>query len=414
MHAHRSLFSAVAKHLTQSSPRAILRSAFGLNTRTAGRQADKPYERGNLAIPAPDVAQSKQFQPIELGPHAELPTLRNLAQPASDPTAWLVLQHDKSLLVDAFGNFIAFTEQSGCCIALRGAMGANTLRPDRERDLLTAFLTRAKKARAVPVFYQADAATLAAVNGAASKLAVGKGGRKRPFVAYKLGEEAVLALADFDLSMPAYSGIRYSVRKAEKAGLRFEFCAKANVEVLAQCAVISEEWLQARSTREKGFSLGRFYTPALLDMPLALVYDGLDLVAFANVLVSGDCTVLAVDLMRHSNRAPRGAMDLLFARLIQWAKVQGFQDFSFGMSPLKGTASVSDHYTHRGSWPILAGLLDRKGERFYNFRGLRAFKEKWHPSWTPRYLLVPARHHALSALVASTWAICFARAKQFD
>jgi len=28
----------------------------------------------------------------------------------------------------------------------------------------------------------------------------------------------------------------------------------------------------------------------------------------------------------------------------------------------------------------------RHGEHFYNFRGLRQYKEKFDPVWTPRYL----------------------------
>ncbi len=31
----------------------------------------------------------------------------------------------------------------------------------------------------------------------------------------------------------------------------------------------------------------------------------------------------------------------------------------------------------------------RHGERFYNFRGLRAYKEKFDPTWMPRYLAYP-------------------------
>jgi phosphatidylglycerol lysyltransferase len=28
-------------------------------------------------------------------------------------------------------------------------------------------------------------------------------------------------------------------------------------------------------------------------------------------------------------------------------------------------------------------------DRFYNFKGLHAFKEKFHPAWSPRYLAIP-------------------------
>ena len=31
----------------------------------------------------------------------------------------------------------------------------------------------------------------------------------------------------------------------------------------------------------------------------------------------------------------------------------------------------------------------RHGEHFYNFEGLRAYKQKFHPAWHPKYLAVP-------------------------
>jgi len=31
----------------------------------------------------------------------------------------------------------------------------------------------------------------------------------------------------------------------------------------------------------------------------------------------------------------------------------------------------------------------RNVSRLYNFRGLHAFKEKFHPAWSPRYLIYP-------------------------
>jgi phosphatidylglycerol lysyltransferase len=31
----------------------------------------------------------------------------------------------------------------------------------------------------------------------------------------------------------------------------------------------------------------------------------------------------------------------------------------------------------------------RHGEHFYNFQGLRAYKEKFGPEWQPRYLACP-------------------------
>ena len=38
--------------------------------------------------------------------------------------------------------------------------------------------------------------------------------------------------------------------------------------------------------------------------------------------------------------------------------------------------------------------------RFYNFRGLHVFKEKFHPTWSPRYLIYPGPSNLPAVSVA--------------
>jgi phosphatidylglycerol lysyltransferase len=40
-------------------------------------------------------------------------------------------------------------------------------------------------------------------------------------------------------------------------------------------------------------------------------------------------------------------------------------------------------------WHRLNALVYRHGEHFYNFQGLRQYKEKFDPEWSPRYLAAP-------------------------
>ncbi len=314
--------------------------------------------------------------------------LRSMIQNSSDPRAWLALQHDKHLLIDAHENFImhARTPEYGIC--LRGPIGTPAMRLEHRDALLAEFLARSAAGFKHAVLYQADEDTLAAVNRVSAK----------PFFAYKLGEEAIIDLCHFSLAGPSFAGLRQNIRKAERSGLHFEFCPSANATQIAQCAVVSEQWLARRGACEKRFSLGRFHESAMLGLPLALIYSDTELVAFANVLQSADRNLLAIDLMRSLDSAPRGTMDLLFARLLEWGKTSGYPEFSFGMAPLKDVCA--DAVAHSGQWLKIAAVISAKAERFYNFRGVRTYKEKWQPIWRPRYLLVPARRHALPALIA--------------
>jgi phosphatidylglycerol lysyltransferase len=40
-------------------------------------------------------------------------------------------------------------------------------------------------------------------------------------------------------------------------------------------------------------------------------------------------------------------------------------------------------------WNRVGALVYRFGENFYNFQGLREYKEKFDPIWEPRYLASP-------------------------
>src|SRR3546814_18326675 len=55
------------------------------------------------------------------------------------------------------------------------------------------------------------------------------------------------------------------------------------------------------------------------------------------------------------------------------------------MAPMSG---MIDHPL-ASRWHRFGRLLFAHGEQFYNFQGLRAFKEKFAPEWEPRYLVAP-------------------------
>jgi phosphatidylglycerol lysyltransferase len=78
-------------------------------------------------------------------------------------------------------------------------------------------------------------------------------------------------------------------------------------------------------------------------------------------------------------------MEALLLHAIMWGQSQGYRWFSLGVVPLSGV----ERSAAAPLWSRLGSFLYRHGEVLYRFRGLRAFKEKFHPVWVPRYLVYP-------------------------
>lgn len=203
----------------------------------------------------------------------------------------------------------------------------------------------------------------------------------------KLGETARVSLADFSLDGRSRKGLRYTQHKMEKAGLAVEILpAGRAMERFRDLKRISDAWLAEKNTREKGFSLGNFEKAYLSHFDMAVVKKGDTIIAFSNLWQSADKAELAIDLMRYDpGLAPRGVMDYLFIQLMGWGRDQGYRWFDLGMAPLSGLEDRS----LAPLWNRLAAFLARHGEHFYNFQGLRQYKDKFDPVWEPRYLASP-------------------------
>ena len=152
-----------------------------------------------------------------------------------------------------------------------------------------------------------------------------------------------------------------------------------------QLQAVSDNWLQEKAVGEKGFSMGFFDPGYVVRFPVAVIERQGRIQAFANVWPGPDKTELSVDLMRYHEDAPKGVMEGLFVHLLHWGKEQGYRWFVVGMAPLSGfeRSPVAPLWTRLGSF------LYEHGETFYNFQGLRAYKDKFNPIWEPHYLAYP-------------------------
>jgi phosphatidylglycerol lysyltransferase len=202
-----------------------------------------------------------------------------------------------------------------------------------------------------------------------------------------IGHEAIVDLGAFTLEGRAGKALRAAVNRLTRLGHRAEFYVPPLSDPLLQeLRTVSDEWLAAMHGSEKRFSLGWFDDDYLRGCPVMAVHTPAGAIsAFANLIPEYQRSESTIDLMRHRRGVVNGTMDFLFVSLFQWAREEGYATFSLGLSPLAGVGEQTGD-------PVVERVLHYIFEhidRFYNFKGLQAFKAKFGPSWSPRYLVYP-------------------------
>ena len=302
---------------------------------------------------------------------AEVPDqIRALVRQSTNAESNLALTGDKYFLVSEDGRaFLMYGVSGRSWIVMGDPVGDPAAWP----DLLWQFRERVDQYGGWPAFYEIGKDHLPLYLDLGMSLT-------------KIGEEARVSLADYSIEGPKRRDERYWERRLSKEGAVFEIVPADQVNAcFADLKNVSDSWLESKSTREKGFTLGSFSRSYMRQFACAIVQINNRVVAFANIWDTDTRDELSVDLMRFAADAPRGTMDYMFVHLMLWGHEQGYRWFSLGMAPFSGLAK------HRLA-PLktkLATLIYRHGEHFYNFQGLRAYKEKFSPVWSPKYLACP-------------------------
>jgi phosphatidylglycerol lysyltransferase len=301
-----------------------------------------------------------------------------LAQ-TSDSQAHLARTGDKAFLVAPEDDaFLMFRQSRHTLVVMGDPVGPH----DRWAGLVWQLRAVADRQRARLAFYECSPAML--------ELAVDLG-----LGVIKLGEEASVPLADFTTKGAARARLRQALSRGRREELCFRIAEPSEIHsILPDLRRISDEWLASKRQREKQFSLGHFDPEYLCGAPLAVVERDGRVVAFANLWLLPSHKEMSFDLMRYGADAPPGTMDFMFVALMQWGQSQGYGRLSLGIAPMSGI----DARRLAPLWARVANAIFRHGERYYGFGGLRRYKEKFAPVWTPRYLAAPRGIATVQAL----------------
>lgn len=306
---------------------------------------------------------------------ADMEKAIQIARSSDDASSFLALTGDKSFFFSPTGrSMICFAEEGPYWFVMGDPLG------DREEfcDLVCSFRERAEASGRKAVYYEVSENDLS--------LYIEQG-----LAPVKIGENAKVPLAALSFEKGSdWHGQRHTLKKLARDGSEFRILSDEEVEaVLPRLKEISVQWLESKQGHEKGFSLGFFSDDYIRLFKIAVVERNGEIQAFANVWTSAGKNEVSPDMMRYMDKAPSDTMEFLFLNLMLWAKEEGYAYFDLGMAPLSGVTGGLN-----GSlWGRAAEMLYEHGNTFYNFQGLRHYKEKYKPVWEPRYVAVP---HELS------------------
>jgi phosphatidylglycerol lysyltransferase len=331
--------------------------------------------------------------------HFERPDAREItraleqhAQFGSGTTPMMVAVGDKSVFFDEGRGFCLYRTIGPYLVVFSDPVVR--MLPERSAFMDSLFAFAAELDRR-PLFYQVSVDWIPLLHD-------------RGYHLFKVGEEANVPLDRITTEGHAGKMTRQIVRRAARDGVAFRIMATREVQArMPELNEISEAWLAAKHLVERQFSIGYFDPAYLARCRCAIVEEAGGhgrILAFANLLEGPRGEELSIDLMRYRSDAP-SVMDFLITSVLLHAKDAGYRTFNLGMAPL---ASVGEHRDAHAR-ERLAGLFFRRGEPWYNFQGVRFYKQKFNPEWAPRYLAYqragewPIALANVSALVAGSW-----------
>jgi phosphatidylglycerol lysyltransferase len=283
----------------------------------------------------------------------------------------LLLLGDKRLLLsDEHDACIMYGVEDKSWISMGDPMG-----PKQEiEELIWKFRDLSEKNDGWPVFYQVHDRYLDLYRSLGHTL-------------LKLGEEARIALPEFDLANKALSELQKDCKKLKKGGYEFELIpARRVASHLNELKEVSDAWLQIPGNHEKRFALGYFKDDYLTNFPIAVIKKDNKLQAFSNLWTTARKHEIGYDLIRFRPSIPPSLTDFILAESVLWGKERGYQRFNLGIAPL----SEMDETKLEPKWAKFADQLYDYGGHLYNFKGLRHHKEKFNPRWEPLFLAAPA------------------------
>jgi len=283
--------------------------------------------------------------------------------------ARMTLFDDKAYYFSPGGSVIAYTVFNGTAITLGDPIGP----PIDAQQAINGFKAFCANKAWIPAFYQTQSGYLEHYKAAG-------------FKNITIGSEAIVDVSGFTLSGNANKNLRSAHNRMIKLGYRITILRPPlNQSQLTELRAISDTWLAHMHSKEKHFSLGWFDESYLNSGPIIVVYRPDDNpVAFANIVKEYQKNEITIDIMRYIP-GENGIMDFMFVELLEWSAREGYATLNLGLSALSGVGEKPEDPNIERALHFIYEHVNQ----LYNFKGLHSFKAKFHPTWSPRFLVFP-------------------------
>jgi phosphatidylglycerol lysyltransferase len=198
-----------------------------------------------------------------------------------------------------------------------------------------------------------------------------------------IGQDAIVDAEKFSLSGKDRKTIRNGINAVEKSGYTTSIrYAPQNEDIIDHIQKVSDEWLREFDKKEIVFAEGMFDREVVKNQDLITIFDGDGIcVAFLNIIPHCAPDECSYDMIRKTENAPNGSVDVLIVKLVEYAKSKNLKYVNMGMTPMAGIQE-----TNNTAEDIMKFAYQRVGS-FKHYQTLRNFKEKYADIWENKYLV---------------------------
>jgi phosphatidylglycerol lysyltransferase len=267
---------------------------------------------------------------------------------------------------DLHDAFIAYRIANGFAIVLEEPVCAD----QNKLEVLEEFYKQCSKMGLKAAFYRVDENSILWFNQL----------RKQKMI---IGQEAILDAENFKLEGKEKKSLRNALNSLEKKGFTAAINkAPLSPDFVAGLRKVSDEWLSAFDKEEQVFSQGMFDAIEIMNQDVISVKDEFGkIVAFLNIIPDYSPAECTYDLIRKTEDAPGGCMDVLIIKMIEYAREHNCKYINLGLVPMTGITEPQSPAEQ------IIKYAGEKFRRFKHYHGLRDFKEKYATMWADKLLV---------------------------